>query len=272
MTTTTTDSQERNLPVSARAALATHARLARLRLTRGHLRFAALVLLALPVVLTGVLALDHKWGRDLYDNVLELHFRFLLLFLPALATSQAVAEEIEEKTFTFLFARPAPRWTLLGGKYLATTLPLALGFVLSITLSFVIALLLPPSGPAELVENLPALGRTLGAALLGVGVFAALSLLMGTWMTRHPFVAMMGYLLLVEGLLGSLPLLVSLVAMSWHLRNLAGLGTAATAIPAFFGQPLVSPWISLAVVAGVTGLALAAAAATLERAEYRTDR
>ena len=64
----------------------------------------------------------------------------------------------------------------------------------------------PPAGPAELVENLPFLARSLAAASLGVFVFAAIALLIGTWMTSHPFAAVMGYLLVVEGLVGSLPL------------------------------------------------------------------
>ena len=110
-------------PSMPAAALATHTHWAWMRLRRGRLVWVALVLLALPVLATALLAASGKWGRDLFDNILEVHFRFLVLFLPALATSQAVGEEIDQKTFTFVFARPAPRWAMSIGKYLAATLP-----------------------------------------------------------------------------------------------------------------------------------------------------
>jgi ABC-type transport system involved in multi-copper enzyme maturation permease subunit len=252
-------------------AIGIYRRMTWLRLKRGWLKWAAVGVLALPVVVTGALAASGKWGLDLFNNMLELYLRFLVLFVPALATSQVVSEEIDSRTFTFLFVRPAPRWALPLGKYLATMVPLVLLFALSLTLTFVIALLVPPAGPAELVQNLPVLFRALAAVSLGVLAFGAICALLGTWFTRHPFVAVIAYLLIVEVLIASLSLIINLLAVSWHLRNLAGVATV-TSSDFVFAEVHVAPWISALVVAGVTLLALLGAAASVSGAEYRTDR
>src|SRR5438445_10887007 len=89
-----------------------YARMTWLRLRRGRVMWAGALLLALPIVYVAALALAGHWGRGLFDDVSELYFRFLVPFVPALMASGAVAEEIENKTFTFVFARPAP-WGVL---------------------------------------------------------------------------------------------------------------------------------------------------------------
>ena len=96
-----------------------YAEMSWMRHRRGKMESLCLALLALPVVIAGGLAAAGQWGRGLFDSLLEIQFRFLIPFLPALLASSAVAEEIEERTFTFLFARPAPRSSLVLGKYLA---------------------------------------------------------------------------------------------------------------------------------------------------------
>jgi hypothetical protein len=250
---------------TAAHAVAIHRRMHWTRLRRGRLRIAALVLLALPVVGT---AAALPVARDLFDNVIEIYFRFLLPFLPALGASAIVSEEIEAKTFTFLFARPAPRFAMVLGKYAALVGPLVVGFAASIVLCYAVGAL---RGTVEDFTNgLPHLGRVLAAAALGVVAFGALAALVGSWFTRHPFVAVMGYLLLVEAMFGSLPVIINLVAMSWHLRNLAGLPLVESA---FFSSELHVPlWVSSLVVGGVSLLALVGASSAVSGAEYRTDR
>jgi hypothetical protein len=251
-------------------------RLTRLRRRRAASRWIAPALAALPVLATGLLALTGRWGRDLFDHILEFHLRFLVLFLPALALADAVAEEIEQQTFTFLFTRPAPRWSLPIGKYLASVPSLVGLLSASVAVSFAIALLVPPAGPRELWNELPALGRALAAVVLGVPAVGALALLLGTWFPRHPLVVVLGFFFLVEGVLGSLPLLTVLLALGWHLRNIAQVGAlaeppAATDLPALTTVSL-PPLGSAAVLLGVTLLALVGVCWTVRSAEYRAGR
>lgn len=235
------------------------------RLSRGRLRFAAAALLVLPIVGTAVAL---PFARDVFDSVIEVYFRFLLPFIPALGASAMVSEEIESKTFTYIFARPASRWAMVFGKYVAFTVPLVAGFAISIACTYALGSL---RGTGEdFVNGLIHLGRVVAAASLGVVVFGAIAAVVGSWFTRHPFVAVMGYLLLVEAMFGSLPVIINLVAMSWHLRNLAGLPLTTSA---FFSSELSIPmYVSTLVVAGVSLLALCGAASSVSGAEYRTDR
>ena len=235
------------------------------RLKRGRLRWAMGILLALPVVGTAVAL---PFARDLFDNVLDIYFRFLLPFLPALGASAMVSEEIESKTFTFIFARPARRWTMVIGKYVALVLPLIIGFAISICATY--ALSMARSTGEDFAGGLGHLARVLLAATLGVLVFGALAAVIGSWFTRHPFLAVMLYLLVVEALVGSLPVIINLLAITWHLRNLAGLPLPESS---FFSSEFHVP---LGVSAGVVGalglLALLGAAGGVSGTEYRTDR
>jgi ABC-type Na+ efflux pump permease subunit len=263
-------------PPSALRAVAILRRLARLRRRRAPSRWIAPVLAALPVLATGLLALTGRWGRDLFDHIVDFHLRFLVLFLPALALADAVAEEIEQQTFTFLFTRPAPRWTLPIGKYLAVVPSLTALLSASVVVSFAIALLVPPAGPRELWQELPALGRALAAIVLGVPASGAVAILLGTWFPRHPLVAVLGYLLLVEGFLGSLPLVTSLNALGWHLRNVAHVATEVQSIDAtdVLSATTVSlpPLGSAAALLGLTLLALVGVCWAVRSAEYRPGR
>ncbi len=238
-----------------------YAEMSWMRLRRGKMVWLCLALLALPVVIAGVLAAAGQWGRGLFDSLLEIQFRFLIPFLPALLASSAVAEEIEERTFTFLFARPAPRPSLVLGKYLAIAVPLAAATALSVALSFAISMARFPSDASALV---PHLLRAEAAALLGVLAFTALAIVIGAIFTRHPFVAVIGYLLIVEAGIGSLPILLNLIAVSWHLRNLAELPLPEIA----FLTVQVPIWISALVPAVLGALCLGGAALSVKNAEY----
>jgi ABC-type transport system involved in multi-copper enzyme maturation permease subunit len=231
------------------------------RLRRGRLLWVSGVLLMLPVLAAvGLLAGGH-WGRGLFDELLEIYFRFLVPFVPALLASPCVAEEIENKTFTFVFARPAPRPALVLGKYIAVALPIALATAVSIALTWLISMLRFPSDLGDTVTHLL---RAEAAAMLGVLAFAALASAFGSMFTRHPFVAVMGYLLIIEAGLGSAPIVLNLLAVSWHLRNLADLPLAEISFMAIH----VPAWGSAVVAAFVGALGVGLAALSVSGAEY----
>lgn len=231
------------------------------RMIRGKLVWVSAILLALPILgAVGLVAGGH-WGRGLFDNLLEIYFRFLVPFVPALLASPVVAEEIESRTFTFVFARPAPRSALVLGKFVAVVTPVALATTASIAITWLICML---RFPGDMAENVPHLGRALAAGLLGVCTFAALASALGSMFTRHPFVAVMGYLLMIEAGLGSAPIVLNLLAVTWHLRNVADLPLAEVAFMAVH----VPPWASAAVAVFVAALGLGGAALAVSGAEY----
>jgi ABC-type transport system involved in multi-copper enzyme maturation permease subunit len=231
------------------------------RLKRGKLLWVCGVLLGLPVLGAAALSAGGHFGRGLFDNLLEMYFRFLIPFVPALLASPCVAEEIENRTFTFVFARPAPRPALVLGKYVAVVVPAVLVTVASIGLTWVISMIRFPQDYADTAMHLV---RVECAAVLGVTAFAALSTALGSLFTKHPFMATSGYLLLVEAGLGSTPIVLNLLSVSWHLRNVADLPLPQVAFMALH----VPPWGSSIVPLLMSALCLGAASLSVSGAEY----
>jgi ABC-type transport system involved in multi-copper enzyme maturation permease subunit len=236
-----------------------------LRLRRGRLVWACAALLALPVLGAAAAALAGQWGRGLFDNLVELYTLFLIPFVPALLAAPVVADEIEQKTFTFVFARPAPRSALVLGKFAATTAPAALATALSLSFVWLIAM---ARFPSDYAETLPHFLRVEAAAVLGVAAYAALATALGTLFTRHPFVAVAGYILVIEAGLGSAPIVLNLGAIAWHLRNLA---ERVQPVNDSFALP-VPALVSAAIVLVATPALLAVAIWRVRSAEYRSDR
>jgi ABC-type transport system involved in multi-copper enzyme maturation permease subunit len=202
------------------AASRVYAGMTWLRMRRGKLVYLCGALLALPVLGAAVLALAGHWGAGFFDELTSLYFGFLIPFVPALLASSCVAEEIDRRTFTFVFTRPAPRAALVVGKAFAVAAPLALATTVGLALSWLIAL---ARFPGDMADGWPHLLHAELAAALGVFAYSALATAIGSLFTRHPFVATAAWLLLVEAGLGSAPVSINVLAIAWHLRNLAGL-------------------------------------------------
>jgi ABC-type transport system involved in multi-copper enzyme maturation permease subunit len=240
-------------------------RLSWMRLRRGRLVWVGALLWALPLLYVGGLAAAGQWGRGLFDSVLELYASFLWPFVPALALSGAVADEIEQKTFTFAFARPAPRAALVLGKWAAATLPSLALVVPSLALAWVVAHL---RDPGDMADTWPHLLAVEAAAITAISAYGALAMLLGTLLSRHPVVAVLGYLLIVEIGLAATGTVTHLLAISWHARNLAELPRATTEIL----ESELPRWVSALFVFGLTPALLAVTSLVVEHAEYRTDR
>ena len=153
-------------------------------------------------------------------------------FVPALTASAAVAEEIENKTFTFVFARPAPRGALVVGKLAAATLPAIAVVVPSLAIAWLVA---RAALPGRLADTWPHLLRVELAAVAGLCAYRRAG-----GGDRHGVLAPSArggavYLLLIEAGLGSAPIVINFVTVAWHLRNLAELPLPATAFMALRG-------------------------------------
>jgi len=243
------------------AAARVHARLAWLSLRRRKLLWIGAALLILPALASGVLVAEGNGGRDLFDNMMEPYFFFLIPFVPTLLLSTAVGDEVDGKTWTFVFARPAPRAAMLLGKWAAATAALAVITAAALALSFALAM---TRLSAEVLPELLHFLRVEGAALVGVAAFGALAAAIGAAFVRHPLVAALVYLGAVEATLGSAPLVINVGTLSWQLRNLADLGQ-----PSNFGPSAHVPaLLSLALLLAVPPALLSLAGWRLKTAEY----
>jgi ABC-type transport system involved in multi-copper enzyme maturation permease subunit len=243
------------------SAVKTYARLAWLSLRRKKLVWICAGIAFLPSLASIALLAQGNGGRDLYDNLARLYFGFMVPFVPTLLLAPAVSDEVEGKTWTFLFARPAPRSAMLLGKFAAATAAAAAMMAAALAVAWALCLtrLTSDFGP-ELLHFL----RTELAAVLGVAAFGALAAALGTAFVKHPLIAALIYLLVVETWLGSRPVILNVVAISWHLRNLAELGQ-----PSNYGPTADLPaLISALILAGLPAGLLALAGLRLKSAEY----
>jgi ABC-type transport system involved in multi-copper enzyme maturation permease subunit len=249
--------------VSGRLGGATrvYVRLTLLRLARGRLPLLIALVCLLPILAAAGLAAGGGWGRGLFDELIDVYFRFLVPFGPALLLAPHIAEEAERRTVSLLFARPAPRAALVLGKLACVGGLLALAAALSIPAVFAIAM---ARFPGDVPDQLTHLARAEGGAALGIVVFAALAQALGALFVRHAVLGALAVLAADAGL-SSLP--VALRGATWHLRNLVDLPQAT---PYLGGAP-VSPLFSLGVLLVLGALALTFACWRVTTSEYAVE-
>ena len=243
---------------------AVYARIALLRLRRGKVIYFTLGLLILPIVVALIALIARSWGAALFKQVLAVYADFLLMFVPAIHAAPALGEEIDARTFTYVFARPAPRWAMPLGKFLATAAVLLVGCTASVVLAYVVCMLRDPS---DIGTEIGLLGRAVAAAALGAVAFGALATAIGALFPRRPVVATLVYLLIVEGLFGHIPGFLKAISLSFHLRVVAGLHQ-----PSGGWDPNPSALLSAAILFGATLLFLWLGSAIVAGSEYRTDK
>jgi ABC-type transport system involved in multi-copper enzyme maturation permease subunit len=106
--------------------------------------------------------------------------RFSVPVLGVFYGTALIADEVEDKTITYLFTRPIPRGAVLFGKYLAY-----LACTLSVVLPSVVLvwLLIVPMG-GSLGENFPDLVTDLALIAVGLAVYGAVFALIGAALKR----------------------------------------------------------------------------------------
>jgi ABC-type transport system involved in multi-copper enzyme maturation permease subunit len=99
---------------------------------------------------------------------------YLRVVVPALGVfygTALVADEVEDKTITYLFTRPIPRGAVLVGKYLAYLVATALVVLPSV---MVVYFLVVPMGGGRLGATFPALLKDLALLAVGLATYGAL--------------------------------------------------------------------------------------------------
>jgi len=109
---------------SAAAALWTIARLTVRRLSRGRALWVCAAIAMLPVAFAVVM--QANGGHHFHDTfAIDL---LVLAVLPPAFVASSIGEEIEDRTTTYLWSRPLPRWTVLIGKLIGLA-PIAIVLV-----------------------------------------------------------------------------------------------------------------------------------------------
>ena len=214
-------------------------------------------------------------GATLFGFMIWLFFlRFSVPVLGVFYGTALIADEVEDRTITYLFTRPIRRGAVLMGKYLAYLACTGLVVLPSV---MVVYFLLVPVGGGSLGAAFPALVKDLGLLGLGLAVYGAVFALVGAWFKR-PLLSGLIFVFGWEPVIVALPGYMKKFTVAHYLQALVphampqDSGTSVIqSILQVFGPP-PSVWSSLVwlAVIWVTGLALATR--VVERREYALDQ
>jgi ABC-type transport system involved in multi-copper enzyme maturation permease subunit len=236
------------------------------------------LLVAGPVVLALVSRVTFSSGAAIRINgarldggtmfgfaIWTLYLRFIVPAVGVFYGTSLIADEVDEKTITYLFTRPIRRAAIVLGKYLAYLVHVTAIVLPSVAILFV--LMVPFTGMAGIYT---ALVTDLGVIALGIAAYGALFLLAGVVLKRS----------LVAGLVFAFGWEQIALVMPGYLRHftiayyLQALSPQATPVEDTFGVLQVlsnqfpSPAASVLSLAVITLAALLLAMRVVERREY----
>lgn len=200
-----------------------------------------------------------------------LYVRFIVPALGVFYGTALIADEVEDKTITYLFTRPIPRSAVLVGKYLAYLVCAILLVLPSVVLVF---FLIVPTGGSSIAEAAPSLLADLGMLAIGLTAYGAVFALIGARLRRPLTVGLVfafGWepaVLLFPGYLKRLTVAYYLQALVTH--EMPQDSAVAALMTVFREVPAVTT--SLIALSTIVALTLWLAARAIERREYLLDQ
>ena len=195
------------------------------RLFRGRALWVCALIAALPMVLAVAVK-----GRHNVMGVIDLSAFLVMTILPPVFVASSIGEEIEDRTTTYLWSRPLPRWTVIVAKLLALA-PVAMVLVAGgWFLAFQIG-----------KDTSPPLQSTIAMAA-GAFAIATMSAGIATLVPRHGMALAIVYIVIVDMAIGIIPASLQNISITRQVRLLAGLEQ-----PSAIAQPA----ITMAIIAGL---------------------
>jgi ABC-type transport system involved in multi-copper enzyme maturation permease subunit len=196
-----------------------------------------------------------------------LYVRFIVPVLGVFYGTALIADEVEDKTITYLFTRPIPRGAVLIGKYLAY---LACTVLLILPTVMIVFFLIVPLGGGSIGQAFPSLLTDLGMIAIGLAAYGSVFALVGARLKRPLVIGLVfafGWeptVMLIPGYLKQLTVAYYLQALVPHAMPA---DSSLGAILQVFNEvpPAGASLVALVIVAGG---ALWLAARTVETREY----
>jgi ABC-2 type transport system permease protein len=208
------------------------ARLTWRRTLRGRAMWLSAAMLALPAVVAAFGRSDASRWKAAIDVLV-----FLLAVIPAMHLASAVADEVEDGTYTYLWSRPIPRWSVVAGKLMALTPAIALAFAASATAAYVAA----HGGGAP---SYASMARAVAGTTTGVAALSLLAVGMGTIVIRYAMAATIAFMLVFDMTAGTLPFAIRELSISHQVRAIAT-GTDEPASAALAALALGGVWFGI---------------------------
>lgn len=196
-----------------------------------------------------------------------LYIRFVVPVLGVFYGTSLIADELDDKTITYLFTRPIPRGAVLVGKYLAY---LACTVLLVLPSVVLVYFLVVPLGGGSIGASFPQLLADLGMLVAGLAAYGAVFALVGARFKR-PLVAGLVFSFGWEPAVMLFPGYLKQLTVGYYLQALVPHAmpqdSAVSIVMQMFVEAPSVP-VSLATLAAITGGALWLAGRTVERREY----
>lgn len=206
-------------------------RLTLTRISRGRLVWVGVAISILPILFAIVLGINH--ARDALSATFAVEL-LVLAILPPMFAAPAVAEELEDRTATYLWSRPLARPTILAGKLLALA-PVAAAFVI---VSWWLA--------ARIGSNeSPPLG-TVGAVAAGAFGVSAVAAGLATLAPKRGMALAVIYVLLVDLPVGQIPASIQWLSVTHATTVLAGFEAGSRASGGLALAVISAVWLAVA--------------------------
>ncbi|HXT71937.1 MAG TPA: ABC transporter permease [Vicinamibacterales bacterium] len=144
-----------------------------------------------------------------------LYIRFIVPVLGVFYGTSLIADEVEDKTITYLFSRPIPRGAVLMGKYIAYLVCTV--FVVLPSIALVWMLVVPING--SLGPSFPDLLKDLGLLALGLAAYGAVFAVAGAALKRPLLIGLL-YVLGWEPLVMLIPGYLKRLSVAYYLQGL----------------------------------------------------
>jgi ABC-type transport system involved in multi-copper enzyme maturation permease subunit len=196
-----------------------------------------------------------------------LYVRFVVPILGVFYGTALIADEVDDRTITYLFTRPIARGAVLLGKYLAY---LACTVLLILPSVVVVFFLMVPMGGGSIAATFPSLLADLGMLAAGLAAYGAVFAWVGARVKR-PLVAGLVFVLGWEPAVLLFPGYLKRLTVAYYLQALVPHAmpedsTISVLLQAFAEMPgILSSLLALLIL---TGGALWVAARTVESREY----
>ncbi len=203
-----------------------------------------------------------------------LYLRFAVPVLGAFYGTALIADEVEDKTLTYLFTRPISRGTVLVGKYAGYLVCTSLVVLPSVTLVYFIVV---PLLGGSIGASFPILARDVGLLALGLAVYGALFALIGAWLKR-PLLTGLVFVFGWEPIAVMVPGYMKYLTVAYYLQGLVphaapqqdSMSLLRMALQVF--QTPLPAWMNVVMLVAIWAGALLGAVWVVERREYVLDQ
>ena len=214
-------------------------------------------------------------GPDIFGLMIwAFYLRFTVPVLGVFYGTSLIADEVEDRTLTYLFTRPIPRGAILAGKYLAY---LACTSVVILPSVVVVYFSVVPLFGGSVGASFPTLVVDLGLIGVGLAVYGAAFAFVGARLER-PLLSGLLFIFGWEPVVVLVPGYMKNLSVAYYLQGLVPHGAPQdepmtllrSALQTF--DPPPAAWVCLLALAVIWAVALGAAIRTVERREYVLER